>query len=118
MKKRIPYLLGFAGLLIIEVCIGAFVHDDLIRPYVGDLLVTVLLCCLVRVIFPERCFWLPAAVFAFAVAVECVQLIQIPALDGTLLGVILGSTFDWADIVCYGIGCILFASADGVIRSN
>lgn len=117
MRKRLPYLIGFALILSIEIFIGAFVRDDFVRPYVGDILVTVLLCCLGRVLFPDRFSWLPAAVFAFAAVVECVQLIEIPALAGTIWGIILGSTFDLADIVCYGIGCAVFSVGEKQIRS-
>lgn len=109
MKKRLPYLITFILLLAVEVFIGAFVRDQLVRPYVGDMLVTVLLCCMARIIIPEKFPWLPAAVFAFSVVVELVQLIHIPALDGTILGIALGSTFDPKDLICYGIGCVSFA---------
>lgn len=112
MKKRLPYLISFFILLIAEVLIGAFVRDELIRPYVGDVLVTVLLCCLCRCVKPEGMPLLPVWVLLFSILVECAQLIEIPALDGTLLGTILGSTFDIADLICYAIGCALFAGAD------
>ena len=108
MKKRLPYFIAFTLFLGIEILIGAFVRDDFIRPYVGDILVTVLLCCLGRCFFPEGLPWLTVAVFGFSVAVECLQLLSIPELDGTLWGIILGATFDWADILCYGIGCAVF----------
>ncbi len=109
MKKRLPYIICFILLLAVEVFIGACVRDTFVRPYVGDILVTVLLCCLGRIVFPDKFPWLPAAVFAFSVMVELVQLIHIPALDGTLLGIALGSTFDPKDLICYGIGCVSFA---------
>lgn len=118
MKKRLPYLIASITLLIIEICIGAFVHDALIRPYVGDILVTILLCCLVRVVFPDRFPQLPAAVLAFATAVECVQLIDIPALNETILGIILGSTFDPADLLCYFLGCLLFSSIEALLKGR
>ena len=102
----------FLGLLLVEICIGLFVHDDFIRPYIGDVLVTVLLCCLCRCVKPEGMPLLPVWVLLFSILVECAQLIEIPALDGTLLGTILGSTFDIADLICYAIGCALIAGAD------
>lgn len=43
MKKRLWYLTAFVILLMVEICIALFVHDRFIRPYVGDVLVTVLL---------------------------------------------------------------------------
>lgn len=118
MKKRTAYGIAFLLLLAVEILIGAFVRDDLIRPYVGDILVTVLLCCLGRILFPDRFRFLPAAVFAFAVVIECAQLIHIPALEGTIWGIILGSTFDWADLLCYGIGCLLFRRIEAYCLSR
>ena len=42
------YVLAAIGLLGVEICIALFVHDNFIRPYLGDVLVTELLCCLCR----------------------------------------------------------------------
>lgn len=111
MKKRLPYILASAVLLLVEILIGVFVRDTFVRPYVGDVLVTVLLCCLCRCLFPEG-RWLPVRVLLFSVAVECVQLVEIPVLEGTVLGIILGSTFDFVDLICYAVGCGLFAAAE------
>ena len=116
MRKRLPYLIGFALILGIEIYIGAFVNDNFIRPYVGDILVTILLCCLGRCIFPEKPLWVPVAVLFFSAAVEYAQLIDIPELDGTVLGIILGSTFDVWDMACYALGCIVFTVAESFIK--
>ncbi len=111
MKKRKVYALLFVLLLGIEVCIALFVRDRFIRPYGGDILVTVLLCCLGRVMVPEMRF-LPGLVFGLAVLVEVGQYVGLVDLLG--LGeirfwrILLGSTFSWADVVCYGVGCALF----------
>jgi len=121
MKKRGQYLLWFLGLLAIECLIGAFVRDRFIRPYVGDLLVTVLLCCLVRVFFPEGSRLLPVWVFGFAAAVECSQLLNLPkllGLEGTALALALGATFDWKDLLCYAAGCGLFALAESIWKQK
>ena len=115
MKKRTGYILSFLVLLLMECLIGAFVRDSFIRPYLGDMLVTVLLCCLVRCLKPEGSKWLPLWVFCFSAAVEVLQLLDLPArlgLDNTPLAIALGSTFDWKDILCYLLGCILFAVAE------
>lgn len=113
MKRRISYLLMFLTLLAVEICIALFVQDDFVRPYVGDMLVTVLLCCLCRAIFPPLAPALP--VFLFAVAVEGLQWLGLAerlGLQGSALGILLGSTFDWKDILCYGLGCLVFAGAE------
>ncbi len=99
-------------LLITEVLIALFIHDDWIRPYGGDLLVTVLLCCLVRVVLPNKPKLLPLYVFGFALLVELIQLVDPVALLGlnhiTPLRILVGNTFSVADIICYAFGCLLF----------
>ena len=100
-------------LLVVEVCIALFVHDNFIRPYFGDALVTVLLCCLCRAVFPRFAPAVP--VFFFAVAVEFTKwlgLVNMLGLQGTVLAIILGTSFSWIDIVCYGLGCLLFAGLE------
>lgn len=118
-NRRVPYLILFFVLLAVEICIALFVRDQFVRPYVGDMLVTVLLCCLVRALFPQ--FPPAVPVFLFAAAVEGSQwlgLTEILNLQGTVLGIILGATFDWKDIVCYGLGCLLFAAAERLFRKR
>ena len=103
-------MLAFFVLLAVEICIALFVRDNFVRPYVGDMLVTVLLCCLCQAIFPRFSPVLP--IFLFAAAVEGLQWLGIAKMMGlqdTAIGIILGSTFDWKDILCYGLGCLLFA---------
>lgn len=116
-RVRIAYLLVFLGLLLVEICIALFVHDDFIRPYVGDVLVTVLLCCLSRAVCPKLHPALP--VFGVSLAAELWQWLGLTkklGLDGTVLGVILGATADWKDIVCYGMGCLLFSLTEYLLK--
>ena len=120
MRKRLPYLLAFVGILVIEILIGAFVRDDFIRPFVGDVLVAALLCCLVKAVWPGAkrvSLW----VFLFCALVEAVQLLdpaRLLGLEGTLAQIILGATFDWKDILCYFLGCGAFAAITCMKRKN
>ena len=110
MKRRLWYLMAFAAVFAVEVCIALFVHDGFIRPYVGDVLVTALLCCLSRVVFLKLHPALP--VFGISLAAELWQWLGLTGkmgLAGTPLGTILGSTADWRDLLCYAIGCLLFS---------
>lgn len=116
-KQRIIYLIIFVLLLVVEICIGAFVHDDFIRPYVGDMLVTVLLCCLCRIVFPRLSPAIP--VFIFALLAEGLQgagLVEKLGLEGTIFAILLGATFDWKDIMCYALGCVAFAVAEVLVK--
>ena len=118
-NKRILYLLIFCGLLSIEVVIALFVNDSFVRPYVGDVLVTLLLCCLCRVIVPGKVRLLPIYVFVFAACVEIGQYFDLVALlglaDNRILSVALGRTFSWADLVCYAVGCVVAFGLDQIL---
>lgn len=111
MKKRIIYAALFLLLLGIEIYIAENVHDGFIRPYVGDVLVVILLCCLLRVIWPNGIKYLPLYVFLFAVFIEILQGIGISSMpiirENKTLYIALGSVFDLSDILCYAVGCAL-----------
>ena len=121
-NKRVIYVAVFCGLLAVEVCIALFVHDAFVRPYVGDMLVTLLLCSMCRVILPDKIRLLPVFVFLFAACVEIGQNFDVVALmgltDNRFLSIALGRTFSWMDLVCYAIGCVAAFGLDEVIRRS
>lgn len=111
-KRRIIYALLFLTVLLSEILIALFVNDNFVRPYVGDMLVTVLICCFVRIFFPTGVKLLPIYVFIFASAVEAGQYFDMVKLLGlennAFLSVLLGRTFSFPDILCYAVGCLAF----------
>ena len=117
--RRILYLIIFCGLLAVEMGIALFVNDAFVRPYVGDMLVTLLLCCLCRVIIPDKVRLLPVYVFVFAACVEIGQYFDVVALlglaDNRIISIALGRTFSWMDIVCYAVGCVAAFLLDQII---
>ena len=118
MKKRVVYAAGACILLAAEILIALFVRDSFIRPYGGDILVTVLLCCLLRAFFLFGIPYLPLGVFLFAAAVEFAQALGIAKLipeDWTAVRIIVGSSFSVWDLVCYVVGCLLFWGAERLI---
>ena len=111
MASRWKYLMLALALLALEGIIALYVHDRLISPYLGDVLAGWAGYCLVRTVWPEGIRLLPLYVFLFAAGVEGSQYFHLAAVLGAdrmpFLGVLLGGTFDWADLVCYGVGCLL-----------
>lgn len=95
-------------LFFIEVCIALFLHDDFIRPYVGDFLVVILIYCFLKS-FLKISLW-PAAIFVliFAYTIEILQHFHI--VDRLGLGeykiarVVIGDFFQWFDLVAYTLG--------------
>ena len=120
--KRLVYTVLFLALLTTEVCIALFIHDDFVRPYIGDVLVTVLICAFVRIFVPEEIKLLPLYVFLFAAAVEASQYFDMVKLLGLensrFFSVLLGTTFSVYDLLCYAVGCALFAGVGYLIRRN
>jgi hypothetical protein len=108
--------------LAAEVLIASFAHDLFVRPYLGDVLVVMLL------FFAVRAFWqlppLPLAmgVLCFAVVVEATQALGLIRLlgwsDNTLAKLVMGNTFQWGDLVCYLIGSVASLSIFRVIPSR
>ena len=49
MNKRTAYGIATFILLTIEVLIALFVHDAFVRPYIGDVLVVVVIYTFVRI---------------------------------------------------------------------
>ena len=118
-NKRLTYATIFCVLMIIEICIALFVHDAFVRPYVGDMLVTLLLCCLARVVIPDKVRLLPLFVFVFAACVEVGQYFDLVALlglsDNRFISIALGRTFSLMDIVCYAVGCVAAFGLDRIM---
>ena len=109
--KRLTYLLLTLLLLGIEILIALFVNDKIIRPYVGDILVVILMYCFIRIIIPTKVRLLPLYIFIFACFIEFMQYIRIVEIlglsDNKILSTIIGTSFDWKDIICYGVGCLI-----------
>ncbi|MFV0343902.1 MAG: DUF2809 domain-containing protein [Anaerocolumna sp.] len=110
-KRRTCYAVAFLIFLIIEVIIALYIHDTFVRPYIGDVLVAVVLYSAFRIFKPEGVRFLVAYIFLFAALVECLQFFDLihhlKVENNTFLRVLIGAVFDLKDILCYGIGCIL-----------
>ena len=108
-RKRMFYALLTIIFLLIEILIALFVRDRFIRPYVGDMLVVVVIYTFLRIWIQNKIKLLPLYVFLFAAGVEVLQYFEIVKIlgveDNTFLRILIGSTFDMKDIFCYGVGC-------------
>lgn len=111
-KKRLLYAAAFVLLLGIEVLIALFVHDRFVRPYLGDVLAVVTVYCGARIVFVNKPRFLSVWVTVLAFVVELLQLTDLSEHVGSIFAVIVGSTFDFADLLCYTVGGILTAAWD------
>lgn len=115
-KQRIKYMIAFLLLLFVEVLIALYIRDSFIRPYLGDMLVVIVIYCFIRIFAPDKFSLLPLYIFIFATWVEVLQyfnLIQILGLENNrFLRVLVGTVFDIKDIACYGVGCLFLGAIE------
>ncbi len=106
-------------LLLTEVLIALFVHDEIVRPYIGDLLVVILLYCLVRSFLNLQITSTAFSVLLFSYLVETLQyfrLVHHLGLDHSkIANIIIGNYFTWVDILAYTLGILIVL---GIERLN
>lgn len=115
LKKRLIFLAVFVFLFFVEVLIALYVHDDFIRPYVGDMIVTVVVWSFARIVFPYKFRLMSLYVMIFAILVEIGQYfnyVDILRITNPILVTMMGTSFAWADIACYAVGCVIAAIVD------
>lgn len=109
-------------LLIIEVLIALFVHDKLIRPYLGDVLVVILIYCFIKSFLQLPV--LPAAIFVllFSFGIEFLQYLNIVeklGLQNSKIAItVIGTSFAWIDLVCYIAGIIIVLFTEKIFAKN
>jgi Protein of unknown function (DUF2809) len=110
-KKR--YFILAVLLFMIEVYIAIYVHDDVIRPYIGDFLVVMLLYCFVRAFTRISILTSCILVLIFSFLIEILQYVQwvrfLGLQNSTFANTVLGNSFAWMDLMMYtvGVGTIL-----------
>jgi hypothetical protein len=98
-------------LFITEVLITLYVHDSIIRPYIGDLLVVILIYCFVKSYFNFSAKHTAIGVLLFSYATEVMQYFHVVTLLGLqhsrLARIVIGTSFSWEDIIAYTAGIII-----------
>jgi ABC-type enterochelin transport system permease subunit len=102
-------------LLAVEIAIARYIHTGLIRSFVGDVLVVVLVYVTLRTFLAWPAKHLALGAFIFACCIEIAQAFNLVDQLGlyaqtpfhAVLRVALGATFDGWDIVAYTVGYAL-----------
>lgn len=101
-------------LFIVEVLIAIYV-SGFVRSYVGDVLVVILIYCFFRSFYEGMQYKLPVYIFLFALLIEIAQAChlaeRLSLAPGSVMSIVIGTSFSWWDIVCYAVGgavCFLF----------
>ncbi|MDN4163950.1 DUF2809 domain-containing protein [Cytophagales bacterium LB-30] len=99
------------ALFALELAIALWVRDAFVRPYVGDVLVVILLYACVQAFFRVAYFPLSLAVCVFAFGIEGLQYLGLVEKLGwqeyAIARTVLGTSFAWADLLAYSVGAVL-----------
>lgn len=116
------YLLLTVIIFLIEVLIAVFIKDRLIRPFVGDVLVVILIYCFLRVFLKIRYWKVALGVLLFACTIEILQYFDYVKLLGLqnnrVLSIALGRTFEMTDFVAYFVGFSLVILAEKLVNRH
>nr|WP_314786979.1 DUF2809 domain-containing protein [uncultured Campylobacter sp.] len=109
-RTRLAFLAAAVLILAAEIYIAICIKGGFVRHYAGDILAVILLYALARAAFSAPPSNLPFKIFAFAAALELAQYlgaVQILGIENKILKVMIGGTFDFADLLYYAAGCVL-----------
>ncbi|NHN24329.1 DUF2809 domain-containing protein [Flavobacterium jejuense] len=102
------YFLLTLIIFFIEVIIALYINDNFIRPYLGDVLVVILIYCFVKTFIKIPVVTAALFVLLFSFTVELLQFLNIVKILGLeeykIARIVIGTSFSWADLVCYTVG--------------
>lgn len=112
MRFNLKYLLLAVALFLIEVLIATELKDFFfIRAYLGDVIVVMVLYYLVLAFIDLNKTKLIIGIFIFSSLVEFAQYFHFAEIlgfrDNKMMMIVLGNSFSWIDILCYGAGCVI-----------
>lgn len=106
-----PYFLLALVLFGLELAIALWVRDAFVRPYLGDVLVVILLYAFMRAFLEVPFGLLGLAVWLFSFLIEGLQYLRLVEWLGwqeyALARTVLGTSFAWADLLAYSAGAIV-----------
>ena len=106
----------------IEILIAKFAHDRIIRPYIGDLLVVILIYCFIRSFFQTPVLKTALCVLLFSYTVEILQYFDIVTKFGLqhsgAARIIIGTSFEWIDIAAYTVGIAIVICTEKLIAAG
>ncbi|AYN00730.1 DUF2809 domain-containing protein [Chryseobacterium sp. 3008163] len=111
-KFNLKYFFLTLLIFLVEVLIATVLKDQFfIRAYLGDVIVVMLLYTLVKSFFITNNTKLILGIFAFSCLIEFAQFFNIADKlgfqPGSLMYIVIGNSFSWIDIICYGVGCLI-----------
>lgn len=116
MRLNSKYFTYSLLLLAVEIFIAMYVHDAIVRPYVGDFLVVILLYCMIKSLLDANPTVVALWVLLFSYTLEMLQYFKIVEIIGLekypIANVIIGTSFEWIDLAAYTLGILAVLIAE------
>jgi hypothetical protein len=116
------YFLLFLLVFATEVLIALYVHDDFVRPYLGDVFVVILIYCFVKSFVNLKVWMAAVAVLAFAFGVEVCQYFnlveKLNLQHSKLARTVIGTSFSWWDMLTYVVGIAVVLAVEKSRKPN
>lgn len=123
MNRRLVYfILTFVCFIFCILILILLSSQPVIRGFVGDIIVTILIYCFVKIFIDFNPLKLSVAVLVFSYLVEVLQyfnLIDIIGLGNNQIArIIIGATFDYRDLFAYTLGILIIYFIDSRMLYN
>ena len=116
LKFNRTYFHLFSFLFTVEVLIALYVHDSIIRPYIGDLLVVILIYCFIKSFLKVKVLHAALFTLLFSFGVELLQYFTIVEKLGLEKSkaacTVIGTSFEWIDLLAYTAGIIIVLAVE------
>ncbi len=115
------YLISFIILFVIECAIAYFHFNPFIRGFFGDVLVILLLYSFLKIFIKNNVLKTAVSVLAFACFVELLQFFKLAEkinIQSEILLTILGSVFDFWDLLAYFVGFLFILLIEKILIKN
>ncbi len=122
LKFKGRYFVVALIIFFTEILIALFAHDRIIRPYIGDFLVVILIYCFLRSFINMSVIRLAFSALIFSYIVETLQyfniLDRLGLQNSSLARVVMGSSFEWTDLIAYTLGIVFVLYVERVIADK
>lgn len=116
------YFIAAVIIFAIEVFIALYIQDRIIRPYVGDFLVVILMYCFLRSFLNVPVVTTAIGVLLFSYLIELLQYLNIINTLGLensrIVNLVLGNYFEWIDMLAYTLGIVTVMICEKLVFKN
>lgn len=115
------YFIAFSVLFSMELAIAYFHFNPFIRDFLGDVLVILLLYTFLKIFIRNNILKTAVFVLGFAYFVELLQFFKLGEkfnIQSEILLTLIGSVFDFYDLVAYFLGFLIILLVEKIFTQN